>query len=650
MDDGCLPNIATFFDSSHDEDSARVYRQLVRNTLKRVFFSHLMEAGDAPRLICDIMKNQLPLFKFSALRGVPNNISFYVLCKLRPSAFKFFFELITRWLVPGKRLEALLFCASEFSVPDIGEDHFTLCEVMIHITDDEDLQAIRRNLPTIETEIKLGMQSAYYARRILESKGISSGEKTAILQAYMAYLIKRLPNVLDQGIFTEMQHLLVITTDEFKKNRESRHLSRIIASHYLFRKQLNQALRTQPEKRHLFLKVFKASLKKHPNDNPILGIIVGLNFLKDKEVFDERHLLKAVQNILPEVHLVEGSCYESKQGNDDLCLLYLEVEKEEHEPFLSSEINKLRRDLSNELRERIEHLMHPIFMPRNDEEIMRNILSLADQLKFMQDTPQVFITFDEQTHAHLFFTIILVRVLKKSSHSIHEHFRMKDTFLEYIHDFCKTVGFLRKKYPKEATVFRVRLPKEMFLRPDHSIDLYKARQVVVSELSRLVGDVRDYNGGMITKQNEQLAQLRVLLAEADVKNEFLIENFFYSLSPAVMRSVHDPHVLKNFFLLIYDLIESGFEMLDEHYIKIQRDLEIVYTIICVEDATVKPMLDQAIQKLNIASTELASITLKAHDAICIGYLYYSSDPYKQEYFCQTLQQALEHSLGSGRFQ
>ena len=56
--------------------------------------------------------------------------------------------------------------------------------------------------------------------------------------------------------------------------------------------------------------------------------------------------------------------------------------------------------------------MPPVFMPRNEEEIMRNIVSLSDQIKYLRDIPQVFITFDEQTTANLFFTIIMVRLLK----------------------------------------------------------------------------------------------------------------------------------------------------------------------------------------------------------------------------------------------
>ena len=88
-------------------------------------------------------------------------------------------------------------------------------------------------------------------------------------------------------------------------------------------------------------------------------------------------------------------------------------------------------------------------------------------------------------------------------------FKKADSSLQYIHDHTKNVGTLRKKYQKEVTVFRVKLPKEGFLRRDHTIDLYKARQTVVGELSLVVGEFRDFNGGMITKQNELLSSLKI---------------------------------------------------------------------------------------------------------------------------------------------
>src|SRR5262249_28102216 len=150
----------------------------------------------------------------------------------------------------------------------------------------------------------------------------------------------------------------------------------------------------------------------------------------------------------------------------------------------------LSKELPIDLKDRIEHLMHPVFMPRNEEEIVRNVLSLSSQIKYIRDIPQLTISFDEQTLTSLFFTVILVRVLKPDSRPIQDTFRRGETFLTYIHDRCRSLGFLRKKYLKEATIFRVKLAKGKFLRRDHSIDLNKARQAIFDELTRLLGDLR----------------------------------------------------------------------------------------------------------------------------------------------------------------
>ena len=78
-------------------------------------------------------------------------------------------------------------------MPELSHDIYTLCEVIIRIEKREELEEIQRNLPIIESEVKLGMASSYYASRILEIKGLSSDEKTAMIQEHIAYIIKRLP-------------------------------------------------------------------------------------------------------------------------------------------------------------------------------------------------------------------------------------------------------------------------------------------------------------------------------------------------------------------------------------------------------------------------------------------------------------------------
>ncbi len=645
MDPYCLPQITTLFDTPEANASATLYREAIRNILKQIIPKDLFseKASDIETLEDqrDQFHSFLPLFSHLPIGTVPCNLSFLLLSKYRANAFKFFFDMISRWLVPGKRLNVVVMYAGDFQMPGISDETYTACEVVIRADHEADLLEIQRNLPIIETEVCLGVESSHYARRILEIKGLSTHEKTAMIQEHIAYLVGRLPQHFDYDVFTEMQHVLVTAREEFKSIRECQHLSRIISIHYLFRKAIRIALKSSPEKRYLSLKLFRAKLNFPEGQKSVLSVIVGVNFLKEKEIFEEKHLLKAIQNYLPTAQAIPSSFFANRRGSEHICTLYLEIEKVNGQEFTGEEVAILRKELPNDLKDRIEHLMHPVFMPRNEEEIMRNILSLSNQIKFIRDIPQVFISFDEQTHANLFFTVILVRVMVPGSASIVEMFKNADTFLEYVHDRCKMVGFLRKRYTKEATVFRVKFRKDAFLRRDHSIDLYKARQAVVEELSRIVGEVRDFNGGMISKQNELLCAVRESLGDAAKHNELLLENFFYSLAPVIMRTVLEPNALKTLFLMLLKAVEQGFFKEDSYFLQIQTEPNFVFVIIASMDRSIKGEVIRALNKFQFHSSELANSYVKVYDIPYIGYIYRCDDVQKQALFTLSLRTTIE---------
>lgn len=645
LDETGLPRIETVYEVYEDEISQKLYLDLIRKTFLKIFPPQFFIEKGKDLEAFDDMRSQyhsmLPILTSSKLGPqFPCNMSFFLLCKYRPKSSRFFFEMMTCWLVPGKRLVDHLFYAVDFRMPDISNDKYTLAEVVIQIDSQAEWEVIQRNLPLIETEIRLGVGSSYYARRILEIKGLSADEKTVLIHEYMAHLIHRLPKSFDYDLFAEMQHVLVMCRDEFKAVRDSSHLSRIISVHYLFRKSLLEAAKESPDKRHLSLKLIKAILRLPTGTKSVLAVLVGVNFLREKEIFEERHLLKAIQNYIPFVHAVKGSFFANRRGSENIGTLYLEIAKDNGEEFTGEEIQRLRSVLPNDLKDRIEHLMHPIFMPRNEEEIMRNILSLSTQIKYLRDIPQAFISFDEQSHHELVFMVIVVRVQRSESPSIQSLFIEHNSPLGFVLDRSKIVGFLRKRYPKEATVFRLKLRKEEFLRGDHSIDLNRARQVVANELNRVLGEVRDFNGGMISKQNELLCSVRTLLAESGEFNDLLLENFFYSLTPVIMRSVLDPNTLATMFTMLLEVIDERLSICD-FALKINRELDFVYIMIRCKDPLVQEELSKALFKLNLSSTELASAFVNVQDTPCIGYIYRCDDPYKQEHFCQTIQYALE---------
>ncbi len=449
-----------------DQITHQHYRDVILHTLKKILPKECFERKASEEETSHYQKKVLgqiiPLIVSSGKQDFPGTLSFFALSKSRSNSFKFFFEMISRWLMPGRRLNVVLVYATDFCLAHFSEEIYTICEVMIRVNDQAEYLEIQRNFPIIQAEIVLGIQSSLYAQRILEIKGLTADDKTALIQEFIVLLSKRFPQYYGHDIFTEMQHVLVTCHDDFKAARRVRHLSRMIIIQYLFKKDLRSALKKNPRRRYLYLKIFRAFIYTDRVSKPILGILVGFNFLREQENFSEKNFIKAIQHYLPCAHIIKGSPFIHKLNSENICLAYVEIEKEDGSHFTSAEVRRLRRDLPTNLKNRIEHREHTIFMPRNEEEVMRNILVLMNQIKYVRDIPQVFISFDEQVYANLYFTVILARLLKSDSPSIADLFKNSNSMAEYLHDRTKVMGHVRKKYAKEATVFRLKLPKKTF--------------------------------------------------------------------------------------------------------------------------------------------------------------------------------------------
>jgi hypothetical protein len=642
-----LFNIEPLFVGPGESLHQECYTKIVRGSLDMILaertdikqnFEGVEDPVNAAELR-DAYLSHLPLVTATKCLELPGTMSFFALTLERSNAFKFFYEMINSWLIPGRRLNVILTHSVDFRLPALGDEVYILCEMMVRVENERQLEQILDNLPAIETEIEMGLASSYYAKRILEIKGFSADEKTAAIQEDIAYLIDHFPNDFDQDALTEMQHVLLICREEFKAVRECRHLSRIIGIHYFFRRRLLEAVKNAPEKRHLSLKLFRARLKLEEGHKNVIGVLVGVNFFKDREIFDKVHLITAIQSYIPTARPIENSFFANRHGSESVCTFYIEMEKNDNEAFTAKEIKLLREQLPNDLKVRIKHFLQPVFMPQNEEEVIRNILSLSSQIKYIRDIPQVFITFDEQTHSHLFFTIALVRILKIDSLPIQEMFKKSGTFLAYIHDRCQAVGSLRRKHKKEATVFRTKLTKDAFIRADHTIDINKARQAVVSELFKIIGDIRDYNGGMISKQNEVLDDLKMHLKDTIRYNELLLEDFFYSLTPVIMRNVLEIEPLGTLYLMLLNAVED-FNQERNYSLKISSDHQFVFVMIKADDRALKEDITKAIGKLQLHSSQLASAFVTVYEEIYLGYIYRTDDPEKRQKFSLAIQQAL----------
>lgn len=637
-----FPKISCVFDDDHHSPHSLLYSGSIRNLLIKLLPSDFFFSEEEGEELALEFNRLLPIFKWKQWGDQNQYVSIFLLCRHRVNGVKFFYEMISRWLLPGKRPHISSFLSTDFKLPELVSETFTICEVVISLEDSADQELTRHRLPILESEIRLGLISVYHANRILEIKGLSADEKTSIIQERIVSILERRPRDFDHDIFMQMQHFLVMCSEEFKAVREYAHMSRIIYIFYLFRKALKSQMERFPTQRFIHVKLNKTYLHLPFGLKKVLGLFIALNLQGDNELFEERHIATVLQNHFPQLSIIDGSFFSRSFKEEHTQLLYLEVEKGDGIDFSLAEMKRFKKSLSEEIRNGIEKVTRPLFMPRNEEEVMRNIIILSNQLKFSKDLPQVMIAFDEQTEGELFYTVIWMRVLKSSVTALQELFERTESFLKFIPDRIKKVGLLRKKYPKEVTVFRVKFDTLAFLRPDHSVDLFKARQAIVLELQRLLGEFRDYNGGMIAKQHEQFIALKSLFPFLDRNEELLLENFFHSIFPIEFRSLFNPQSLKNLFTMLLDGIQKNRDAGEKGTMFMQKaDDFCCYLLLSFDEASFKEEIVEDFKILQIPSSQLLTLSLQVSETSYLGYVYLEENAEKREDFLNGIRQEWE---------
>lgn len=499
--------------------------------------SHRPEVQAAIQRILEHTQVPFPSITYSLFDPIENTVSFFLLCQDQPGLGTFFYEMVKRSL-PGK---PVLFFLSQV------DDTNVVAELEMRFQSRSIWEQVKGHVEVLKHELLVGLRSPYHSNRILELKGMTLEEKRIRVQERVAKILQRFPEKFDYDFFSLMQHYFIRSHQESLRFHEVRQISENLAGLYQLKRKLIQKIEENAERRHLFVKVKRRWLHHPFGSRQVLGISVGLNFLREHEIFSDKHLLKAIQALIPGVESFPESVYEYEDGEYPLLLLYTEID--------SNEQALLKRELPLVLKGRVEHLQRPLFMPRNEEEVMRHVVTLGGQLKFSRDLPQIILSFHGQTDQKLYFTVILARVLLphlESAEELLDH-------LDHLHpqvERVKKIGMLRKKYFKEALVFKVELHLTDFLRDDQSVDLYKARLYVLKELEKVVGEVRDYNGGMISKQNEVLSALHDLLGAEAQRHSLLLDNFFHALYPVEKRSLVPPQHLKTFFTFLLEVLQK----------------------------------------------------------------------------------------------
>jgi hypothetical protein len=629
------------------------------------------------------LNEKLPLLTWNHPFLAPCTLCINLLChsEYTSGVGRYLCDIVSRWLVPGKFLNISSVRSLNFSFIAHPGASFFFHQVLLDVDTEEQLEIIERNWENLEKEIRLSILTVRHARHVISMKKLSSEQKKALIEENISAIIpsdsrnlednifnqmhnfwlnlsaedkiqqiqerfsphvQDRPKIFDASIFQEIKHAILLFGDKFTGLRNLSHISRLISYQYLFRKTLMRLVMQAPEERHLSIKLLKTKLSSRNGQKQasILGILGAMNVLRENELFEERHIVETITHYLPDVRKVENSFILDRRSHDPIRLFYLEIAKVGNGSFSISEIKELQKNLPHALKDSVESVLHPVLMPRNDEEIMRNILLLSQQLKYMSDLPQVIISFNAQTEHSLQFTVILLRILRDNDLSLPDIFKQSKTQLKIEELEVKQVGLLRKRYPKESSVFKISLNKKKFLRKDFTIDLFKARQEASSELNTIFSGIRDFNGGILSKQQEAFLALRSLIDKNSSQKDFLLENFFYSITPPLRQSLIAPASLKTLFLLMQEALETSYKT-DLFFLKGQSESNHLLIMAASPTSCIKEELFSLLTKLKIPSSELCCTYVHARGIHCIGYIYQTADPHIRNLLYSTLMSCLK---------
>lgn len=516
------------------------------------------------------LESSLPLVSWSRLKEGGNTFSVSVVChgEYSHGTGRFLSDALSRQLIPGQLLELAGTRSMSFFFDEDRQREYLINERWVIASDPKTANLIASKLPSFTQMLRLTLLTIFRMRHFLSlrpelvepSSEVKnhlstfeemhrilhrlSAEKTlSEIREYLAPVHRKRPKIFDRDLFEEIKPCMAIYDETFLGKRKMQFLARLIAYHAYFKKHLSFA--SEQENRPMIMKVFRGK--------QTFGLLIGTRLLGESELLRKHHLIEAIQSCLPNVKEIPGSFF-MDQSTEQQPILYIEIQKGDRCPFSRDDLFPLRARLIHELKERIQNVPNSLFMLRNDEDHLRHIMALSRELKRIKDVPQVVISFEEQSLDEISFSVVLLRVLKPGMTPLKETL----SYLPFKIDFreLRSLGSLRGKYIKEAAIFKVSMSKKRFFRKDRSLDLPKARQELLSELIEKFGALRDYNGGLLSKQLETLQKLKLLLGPISQEYAFPLENFFFSLEPLSAQATMHPGLLKTGFALLLELVEQ----------------------------------------------------------------------------------------------
>jgi oligopeptide transport system substrate-binding protein len=583
-------------------------------------------------------KTDLPMIRWETPVVLPGSLSIFLVCPKpsQPGFESLLFDFLKQQIAPGKVSALLAFSQLHFYFQRFSDTPLFVGEYQILIETAQELHEALDHLPLLPQALMLPLSIPFQLSHLKVKRNSSYDLQLLSLYQHLHRLSHRFPHLLDELLIEDLDRLVALCPREFLAQRKLSYSIRLVVANYLMRKKILQTLTQSSNEQPIEFHLMSTTVEFPFCHKPVLGCLIHMGQHGEYELLENRHLLVAIKKLIPEAMIVQGSSYTYDQKEESLKTFYLELEKEDGTPFSLKERKLLRHALKTQIKQSTEKLAPAIVMIRNEEEVFKNILVLRREILSPKDLPQVMISLEGQNASSIVFNAICVtidRMEKRVEQSALSHF----VTLEREH----LVGYLRKKYPIKAYILQLAIPKEpAILRSDLGINFYAAREKAVSLVEQTVGPFRDYNGGLIFKQNETLASLKQNFKKESMAHSDIIDDFFYAIRPIEKQAVLQCKTLIPLFSLWMQAFPVELQGAQNYSLTVHQEGFYAYALLRYRDSALKHCLTALFEKSEFSLQELIQTELQFQGVHIQGYLYEQPQQSKRDRFLSALQETV----------
>ena len=138
----------------------------------------------------------------------------------------------------------------------------------------------------------------------------------------------RFPHKIKDSLFNDLCFFYLHNNKEYLTLRSSWHIFRLILSIHLMKERISYKTAFHPNNRHLEIRCIYSSLTFPFISKSVLGCLVGCNLFDRYEIFDKENILLTARKYIPNIKFVKESLYQHPCKDENLKIIYLELEKE----------------------------------------------------------------------------------------------------------------------------------------------------------------------------------------------------------------------------------------------------------------------------------------------------------------------------------